>query len=98
MKKVRGKRNKKDTAVKIQSVSNIDFILRTSFATYRIPRSHFVTFQKAKQHALQNVVGFMSHTYQFDKNGSYILSFYWYELDDVFDEYQFERFKVTDEG
>lgn len=70
-------------------------VLSTSFATYKIPRFHFVTFQKARQHEIQNVIGYFIHTYQFDENGSYKLSFYFRDLDDVFDINQFRKFEIT---
>ena len=96
MKKVRGKCNRRDRYVKIMSVTDTHFILSTSFATYRIPRFHFRIFKNATQHDLQNVVGFITHTFQYDSNGSHILSFYWYNLDEVFEAPDFDRFRITE--
>jgi hypothetical protein len=89
------KNSKTKFSVKVPSVTAIDFVMITPFAKYRIPRSRFVTFSKATDVELQNVIGYLSHTYQFDKEGSFIPSFYWYDLDDIFDADQFEQFKET---
>ena len=94
MKKVRGKCNRRDRYVKITSVTDTDFILSTSFATYRIPRSYFRIFKNASQYDLQNVIGFITHTFQYDSNGSHIPSFYWYNLDEVFEIIDFEKFRI----
>lgn len=97
MKKVRGKVNRRNVAVKIHSVSDVDFVLSTSYATYKIPRSYGTTFGKATQRQIENVVGFMSYGYDYSIDAvGHFLSFYWYDLDDVFDIDQFEKFKVAE--
>lgn len=60
MKKVRGRVNRRNTAVKVHSVTDTDFVLSTSFATYKIPRSYSWQFKNASQKVLQNVVCFGS--------------------------------------
>jgi len=95
MKKVRGRVNRFKTMVKVKFVDDA-YIISTSFAKYKIPRKYFVTFAKANQKQMQNVVSFFTLTWRFDSNGSYIQSFYWFDLDDVFDIDQFEKFEVTD--
>ena len=99
MKKVRGKVNRRSRVIKIHSVTDIDFVFSTSFAIYRIPRSCCVTFSKASQHELQNVVCYLTiaSCLGFDSDG-YLLSFYWYDLDDVFDIDQFRKFEVARTG
>ena len=40
---------------RVHSVSDIDFVLSTPFATYKIPRSYFVTLAKASGEELLNL-------------------------------------------
>jgi len=94
MKKVRGKINRRKVVVKIHSVSDTDFILGTSFAMYKIPRSFFVAFKNASQQAIQNIVGYCSLASCYGLGEGHFLSIYWYDLDEVFDVEQFEKFKV----
>ena len=96
LKKVRGKNNRKNTAVKVHSVSTDGILISTSFATYLLPRNYFITLSKAKQLEIQNVKGFLTHTYQYSVAGNYVLSFYWHALDDIYDVVQFEKFKVSE--
>lgn len=103
MKKVRGKFNKRNTAIKIHSVSNTEIILSTSFAIYKIPLFHFATFKKANQRIIQNVTGYFVRTSRFDvntrqyeDNPCYMLQFYWHELNDMLDIDNFAKFKVAD--
>ena len=93
-KKIRGKNRRRDSVVKIHSVSDTDFVMSTAFAVYRIPRSYFnnPAFHTATQQQLQKVKCFRSHLGAVD-----FLSFYWLELADVFDEDNFEKFKVADQ-
>ena len=103
MKKVRGKVNRRNAAVRVHSVSDTEIILSTSFATYKIPRYYFATFKKASRRAIENVTGYFVRTSRFDVNTRqyedvpcYMLAFYWYELDDILDIDNFAKFKVAD--
>ncbi len=49
-------------AVNVHSVSDIDFVINTPFATYKIPRSYFMIFEKASENELQNVIGHFTYT------------------------------------
>ena len=79
---------------KVHSLSEFDFVLSTPFATYKIPRSHFVTLAKASDEELKNVIMFKAQTGRFECG--FVFSFYWYDLDDIFDADQFEKFKIDD--
>ena len=91
MKKVRGKRKRMERAVKIHSVSAVDFVLSTSFATYRIPRLYSSFFEKATQKTLQNVVGCGS---EISLHGETVLAFYWYDLDSIWTTGNFSEFEI----
>ena len=93
LKKVRGKINKRNKAVKIHSVSDVEFVLSTSFATYKIPRSCTPIFKKATRQVLQNVVCFAVDPSRI-KPGHTALVFYWYGLDTIFDTDDFEKYKA----
>ena len=81
-------------AVEVHSISDTEFVLSSPFSSYRIPRTHFVTLAKANDDELKNVIGYFTHTYQYDCNGSHIPSFFWYDLDDIFEADQFEKFRI----
>ena len=92
MKKVRGKIKRQNAAVKVHSVTDTYFVLSTSFATYKIPRSYSPFFEKASQKAIQNVVGL---GYETSLYGEEVLSFYWYDLDSIWDTDNFQKFRIT---
>ena len=96
MKKERGKHNRKKYAVKVHSVSSTDFVLSTSFAKYRIPRSFSKWFQNASQKEIQNVVCFARSPSRFE-SGVIISVFYWYDLDTIFDTDDFKQFEIIEE-
>lgn len=103
MKKIRGKYNRRNAVLKVHSISDTEIILSTSFAVYKIPRSYFVTFKNATQRTIQSAIGTLVLTNRFDVNAkryedhaSYVLEFYFPELDDLFDVDQFAKFKVAD--
>jgi len=91
MKKVRGSFKRRKYNVKVHSVTSTDFVMSTSFAMYRIPRSFVPFFVKANQHELQNVVCVSSYL-----NDVEFLSFYWFALDVLQDDIDFEKFKIKD--
>jgi len=97
MKKVRGKSEKYRRVVKVHSVSDVDFVMSTSFAKYRIPRTFFglKEFREAKQHLLQDVVCYATHTPE--GRDDLVLTFYWFGLDSIFDTDDFKRFKIESE-
>jgi hypothetical protein len=97
MKKIRGKKDAKYMVVKIHAVNDIEIVMSTSFAEYRIPRYHFVSFKNANKRQIQDVISFRSFSHQHNANGGYSQYFYWRELDDLFSEDAFGRFKVADE-
>ena len=94
-KKVRGKVNKRNFAVKVHSVSETDVVLSTSFATYKIPRSSSpIVFMKAKQHELQNVLICRAQTFRYECG--YVFELYWYDLDVLVDIPNLKRFVIND--
>ena len=95
MKKVRGKVNRQNRVVKIHSVSNTDFVLSTSFASYRIPRSFSKWFQNANQQVIQNVVCCGVDPSRINV-GDVAYVFYWYGLDTIFDSDDFKQFEIVD--
>jgi len=93
MKKERGKHNRKKYVVKIHEVTDTDFVLSTSFATYRVPRDHSHWFKNAGQKVLQNVVCCGYETTQY---GKVLSTFYWYDLDSIWDTDDFKKYEITD--
>ena len=93
VKKVRGKTNRQNRVVKVHSVTATDFVLSTSFAAYRIPRSLSKWFEKANQRVLQNVVCCGIDPSRLD-NGGVAHVFYWYGLDTIFDTDDFKKFEI----
>lgn len=93
VKKIRGKASKKKYAVKVHSVTDTHFVLSTSFAMYKVPRSHSHFFEKANQKTLQNVICYRS---LFMPNGKVLSTFYWYGLDSIWDTDNFKEYEITE--
>ena len=93
-KKIRGKIKKRDHMVKIHSVSDVDFVISTSFAKYRIPRSCCHFFKDARQQDLQHVEFYKSHTYQY--KCCFVFIFHWYDLDVRVSAPNFDEFRIIE--
>jgi len=93
-KKIRGKVNRRNRVVKVHSVSNVDFVISTSFATYRIPRSCSSFFVNASQQAIQNVEFYKGQSSWCE--GGFEFRFYWYDLELLFGMEDFKKYEVTE--
>ena len=93
-KKIRGKVERRNRAVKVHSVSDADFVISTSFAMYRIPRSHSHFFEKASQQEIQNVEFYKGQTYQYECG--FAFRFYWYDLELLFDTHDFKKYEIKE--
>ena len=94
LKKNRGKINKRNTAVKVHSVSDVDFVISTSFAKYKIPRSISPFFEKANQREIRNIEFYRYQTYRFECG--YGFSFYWVDLDTLIDAHNLKEFEINE--
>jgi hypothetical protein len=91
MKKIRGSNNRKVRAIRIHSVSDTAFVMSTSFATYRIPRSAHPFFEHATKKVIQNVVGLGYEVFDGHKED---LLFYWYDLDQIWGVDYFKKYEI----
>ena len=82
-KKVRGKTKKYERRVKIHSVTDVDFVMSTSFAKYKIPRSSKI-FKTANRQGIQKVACYAIKPSRREK-GRVALHFYWQILDTIID-------------
>jgi len=82
--------------VKIHSVSDVDFVISTSFAKYRIPRSFCHFFKNARQQEIQHVEFYKSHTYQYEC--CFVFTFYWYDLEVMFTVPDFDRLSIIEKN
>ena len=78
--------------VKVHSITDVDFVLSTPFAAYKIPRSSVVTFVNASEEELKNVIMSKVQTAQFECGYAY--TFYWSDLDDMLDAPRLDKFKI----
>jgi len=92
-KKIRGKNNRRNALIKVHSVTDTDFVISTSFATYRIPRSYCPFFQNANQQNIQNVEYYKAQTSRFECG--YVFEFYWWDLELLFDAQDFKKFEIA---
>lgn len=94
-KKARGKVKRQHCAIKVHAVTDTDFLLSTSFAMYRIPRTDVALgsmFAKANQKEIQNVVGVRHSRYP------ETLRFVWGDLEEWVYPEELEPFKIANKG
>ena len=77
-------------------MTDVDFVISTSFAKYRIPRSFCHFFKDVRQQDIQHVEFYKSHTYQYEC--CFVFTFYWYDLEVMFSAPDFDRFIIPEEN
>ena len=91
-KKIRGKNNKRDRFVRVHSVTDVDFVILTAFAQYKLPRSCCSFFEHAHQHELQNVEIYRAQTFRYECG--FVFCFYWRDLDVLIDMPNLKKFEL----